>query len=151
MKIRVLRTMVGLAAVLGSLLIASPAQAADGPDSARVYYPGISSGGIVSANLDFVSRTEVVYRNFTVRDVCPGDGRPVRAYIRLWDTSGVYRYSSTAKADTNGCGPDGTNFGTLTARASFAVGRAGLTVCVYTESAGNLRCVYSDGRDNPYT
>jgi hypothetical protein len=116
-----------------------------------VYYPGTSgSGGYVRADIDFTSRTRVVYRNFTVRDVCPGDGRPVQAQLSVVGTDGVRRNLGEWLEDTNGCGPDGTNFGTVTLSAGFNVARAGLRVCVYS-STGNLRCANSAGRDNPYT
>ncbi|GAB3945403.1 hypothetical protein GCM10029976_071100 [Kribbella albertanoniae] len=152
MKASILRAAVGVVAVLGGLLVASPAQAADGPDSVRVRYPSWTSisGGEASATLDFVGEKTVVFRNFKVRDICPGDGRPVRAYMTLWEENAVRRTWDSPKADINGCGGDGTNFGTVTLRTSLTVARAGLTVCVYTNSAGNLRCVYSGGRDNPY-
>lgn len=136
---------------MSGLLVASPAQATDGPDSVRVYYPGTSgSGGYASADIDFLSRTEALYRNFTVRDVCPGDGRPVRAQMSVVDANGIRRNLGPLKADTNGCGPNGTNFGTIRISDVRGVSRAGLRVCVYTESAGTLRCATSVGRDNPY-
>lgn len=152
MKASILRAAVGVVAVLAGLLVASPAQAADGADSVRVRYPSWTSvsGGLATADLDFVNQKKVVFRNFKVRDICPGDGRPVRAYMTLWEPNGVRRTWASPKADTNGCGADGTNFGTVTLETSLTVARAGLTVCVYTNSAGNLRCVYSGGRDNPY-
>ncbi|NEA34986.1 hypothetical protein [Streptomyces sp. SID13031] len=151
MKASVLRAVVGVAAVLSGLLVASPAQAADGPVSARVYYPSPSSGsgGLASANLDFVNRTTVVYRSLKVRDICPGDNRPVFAQMTVLDTNGRLWYVGPAKRDNNGCGPDGTNFGNVTLTSGFVVARAALAVCVYNTSA-TLRCKTSVSRDNPY-
>lgn len=151
MKKRNVGAVTGLAVILGGSLVAAPAQATDGEIGAHVYYPyGEVSGGRATATLDFTSRTTVAYRNFTVRDLCPGDGRPVRARVSWLNTDGT-RGTGTWRADTNGCGPDGTNFGTLTLSSAKPVSRASLTVCVYTTSAGNLRCETSAGRDNPYS
>ena len=149
MKARVLRTVVGVAAVLSGLLVASPAQAADGPVSARVYTEGSSgSGGIASADVDFFSRTGSILFDFTVRDVCPGDNLPVRAYIKLVGTGGEVGLHYVG-ADTNGCGSDGTNFGDIQVNGSAPVAKAGVRVCVYN-STGNLRCKEAF-LDNPYT
>lgn len=151
MKARVLRTVVGLAAVLSGLLVASPAQALDGPDSAQVYFPGFSgSGGYVRADIDFLSPTEVLFRNFSVRDVCPEDGRPVRGRAVATDASGLGTNFGPFVADTNGCGPTGTTPRTFKVTYPRGVAKASLQVCVYTDSTGNLRCVTSVGRDNPY-
>ncbi|GAB3948457.1 hypothetical protein GCM10029976_079660 [Kribbella albertanoniae] len=131
-------------------MIASPAQATDGPASARVFTEGSSgSGGLATASLDFVNRTEVTYRNVTVRDVCPGDNLPVKAYIRLVSTNGDTS-SRYVGSDTNGCGSDGTNFGTVYGSAGFTVAKAGLTVCLYTSTPGEAKCVHGPVRDNPY-
>lgn len=148
MKTRVLRTMVGLAAVLGSLLIASPAQATDGPVTARVYTEGISgSGGIARAYVDFIDRNDIIFRNFTVRDVCPDDNLPVRAYATLMAIDGTVRHYFVG-SDTNGCGSDDTNFGTFRRSVAFTVAKAGVTICVYT-ATGYQRCS-STLLDNQY-
>ncbi|MFC0625952.1 hypothetical protein [Kribbella deserti] len=150
MKTRVLRTVVGLAAVLGSLLVASPAQATNGPASARVYTEGSSgSGGLATASLTFVNASDVTFRNVTVRDVCPGDNRPVKVYIRLVSTLG-HTSSRYVGSDTNGCGSDGTNFGTVYGTAGFTVAKAGLTVCLYTSTPGQEKCVNGAVRDNQH-
>jgi hypothetical protein len=150
-KTRILGAAVGIVAVVGGSLVASPAQATDGFDSARVYYKGDSgSGGYVRADIDFLSRTEVVYRDFTVRDVCPGDGLPVRAQISWRNADGTFADIGSWKADNNGCGPNGTNFGDIRISRPKALAKATLTVCVYDQSIGNLRCATSGGRDNPY-
>ncbi|MFJ9391235.1 hypothetical protein ACIRON_20590 [Nocardioides sp. NPDC101246] len=149
MKTRVLKATVGLAAVLGGLLIAGPAQAADGPVSARVYAEGSSgSGGIARADIDFTSQRGSVFFDFTVRDVCPGDNLPVRAYIKLVGTGGEVGLHYVG-SDTNGCGADGTNFGNISVNGSSPVAKAGVRVCVYN-STGNLRCKEAF-QDNPYT
>lgn len=149
MKMRVLKTAAGLAAALGGLLIATPAQATDGAVSARVYTEGSSgSGGVASADVDFLSRTGTVFWDFTVRDVCPGDNLPVRAYIKFVGTNGSVG-ERLIGADTNGCGSDGTNFGNIRVSGSSDVARAGVKICVYN-SSGNQRCAESL-RDNPHT
>lgn len=149
MKTRVLRTAVGLAAVLGGLLIASPAQASDGPVGARVYTEGSSgSGGAASADIDFFSRTGSIFWDFTVRDVCPGDNLPVRAYIKVVGPNGEVGLHYVG-SDTNGCGSHGTNFGNIEVNGLSSVAKAGVKVCVYN-STGNLRCKESL-RNNPHT
>ncbi|MFC0625951.1 hypothetical protein ACFFGN_17870 [Kribbella deserti] len=149
MKTRVLRTVVGLAAVLGSSLVASPAQADDGPVSVRVYTQGSSgSGGIAKTSVNFLSQTDIHYSNLTVRDVCPGDNLPVRVYVKVVFRDGTSE-NDLAGSDTNGCGSDGTNLGDFRTDSPFAqVAKAGLRVCVYN-SAGNQRCAESL-RSNPY-
>lgn len=149
MKTRILGAAVGIAAVLGSLLVASPAQASDGPDWVRVYYSADLNGGEAQATVDFVSRTVVVWRDFTVQDTCPGDGLPVRARPE-WTYADGTRGVGAWRADTNGCGQDGTNFGDIRISRSKAVARVAMTVCVYSQSEGNLRCATSQGRDNQY-
>ncbi|MFC0627708.1 hypothetical protein [Kribbella deserti] len=149
MKTRVLKAAVGAAAVLGGLMVATPAQATDGPVAAQVYYPGTSgSGGVAKASLDFTSRTRVVYNNLTVRDVCPGDNLPVRAYVEVVFTNGAIRRVNMG-SDTNGCGSDGTNLGDYIATGSSSIAKAGVRVCVYN-STQLLRCKTAF-RDNPYT
>jgi hypothetical protein len=60
-KTRILGAAVAIAAVLGGSLIASPAQATDGFDTARVYYKGDpGSGGYVRADTDSLSQTGAV-------------------------------------------------------------------------------------------
>jgi len=153
MKARVLGALVGVAAVLSGLLVASPAQAADGPVSARVYYPGTSgSGGEASMDLDFTGRADVTLRNIKVRDICPGDGRPVRAVLVVHGTDGSHVAIPPYFSDTNGCGSDGTHFGSRGVGFSggWQIKSLSVKVCVYN-SSGNLKCVTSVSRDNPYT
>ena len=153
MKARALGTLVGVAAVLSGLLVASPAQAADGPISARVYYPGTSgSGGEASMDIDFTGRSNITMRNIKVRDICPGDGRPVRAVLVVHDTDGKSTAIPPYFSDTNGCGSDGTNFGSrgLSLSDGWQFKSVSVKVCVYN-STGNLKCVTSVSRDNPYT
>ncbi|MFI7452388.1 hypothetical protein ACIBQX_33175 [Nonomuraea sp. NPDC049714] len=147
MKTRILGAALGIA-VLSGLLVASPAQATDGVSSARVDYG--SGAGSVRATVDFVSRTKVVFRDFTVRDICPGDNLPVKARFMWTHTDGT---GGTAawKADTNGCGGDGTNFGDFIRTGSKSISRINLEVCVYNRSNGELSCAYSGPRDNQYT
>ncbi|WP_328995556.1 hypothetical protein OG394_13080 [Kribbella sp. NBC_01245] len=91
-------------------------------------------------------------RNLTVRDICPGDGRPVRAVLVVLDTDGKRTTIPPYYSDTNGCGSDGTNFGTygLGLSDGWRIKSVSVRVCVYN-SSGNLKCVTSAGRDNPYT
>ncbi|MFB6718506.1 hypothetical protein ACFCV3_00010 [Kribbella sp. NPDC056345] len=151
MKKRIMGAAVGLAAVLVGSLTAIPAHA-DGFDSARVYYKGDSgSGGYVSATLDFRSKTDVVVKNFTVRDVCPGDGHPVRAQVYWRYPDGGYGdMGKTWKADDNGCGSNGTNFGDFRISRSKGMPRVFVMVCTYTKDHGNLRCASGAGRANDY-
>ncbi|TDD60361.1 hypothetical protein E1263_11310 [Kribbella antibiotica] len=149
MKASVLRAVVGVAAVLSVSLVAGPAQATDGPVSARVYTEGSSgSGGIGSASLTFRSSTVVDYTNLKVRDVCPGDNLPVRVYTKMVYTDGTFE-TDYVGADTNGCGSDGTNLGGFRATSSKRVAKAGVTVCVYN-SVRNLQCKDAF-RDNDHT
>lgn len=114
-----------------------------------MYTEGSSgSGGIARADLDFAGRTVVGVGNMTVRDVCPGDNLPVRAWIKLVGTGGEIG-TYYVGADTNGCGSDGTNFGNFTVTGSHSVAKAGVRVCVYN-STGNLRCKEAF-LDNPHT
>ncbi|MFC0627709.1 hypothetical protein [Kribbella deserti] len=147
MKTRVLKTAVGLAAVLGGLLVASPAQATDGLVSARVYSGSSGGGGIAQAYLDFTSRTRVVHSNVTVRDVCPDDNLPVRAYIKVVLINGTTQ-TRYVGADTNGCGPDGINLGDFVTTGSAPIAKAGVRVCVYNPTR-DLKCAEAF-RDNPY-
>ncbi|MCG5213431.1 Tim44 domain-containing protein [Streptosporangium soli] len=112
MKTRILGAVMGIA-VLSGLLVASPAQARDGVASASVPPYRDLGGGSVRATVDFTSRTRVVVRNFTVRDICPGDNAPVRARF-VWVYTDSTDGSSAWRSDTNGCGSHGTNFGNLT-------------------------------------
>ncbi|WP_432947039.1 hypothetical protein ACQPXM_09860 [Kribbella sp. CA-253562] len=146
---RVLGAVVGIAVLLGGLLVATPAQAVDGLEFVYVGEQWDEPEGRAEAHIDFRSRTSVVFRDFTVRDVCPGDGLPVRARAGWTYTDGSPGVSSW-KADTNGCGPNGTNFGDISHTGSRVVARAWITVCVYRQSGGNVRCETSYGLDNQY-
>jgi hypothetical protein len=112
LKTRMLGAALGIA-VLSGLLVASPAQARDGAASASVPPYRDNGGGSVRATVDFTSRTRVVVRNFTVRDICPGDNTPVRARF-IWVRTDRTDGTSAWRSDTNGCGTHGTNFGNLT-------------------------------------
>ena len=90
-------------------------------------------------------------RNLTVRDICPGDGRPVRAVLVVFGTDGSFANIPQYYSDTNGCGPDGTQFPTVDLAPGFSIKGLSLKVCVYTAAHGNLKCVTSARRDNPYT
>ena len=152
MKARALGALVGVAAVLSGLLMASPAQASSGPVYARVYYPDTSgTGGETSGDLNFLSRSEVRVRYLKVRDICPGDGRPVRAIVVATRTDGSRVNISPYYADTNGCGPDGTQFPTVDLAPGFSIKGLSLKVCVYTAALGNVKCETSIVRYNPYT
>ena len=62
-----------------------------------------------------------------------------RARVEWADADGT-RGAGSWKADTNGCGPGGTNFGDIWHIGSKAVANTWITLCVYTQSGGNLRC-----------
>lgn len=148
MKTRILGAALGIAALSG-LLVPSPAQAKDGVSTARVNPAGAHGGGSVRATVDFVNRKKVVFRNFTVRDICPGDNLPVRARIWWKHTDGTTGYSAW-KWDRNGCSDKGTNFGNVTRSGSKSISK------VYLQVAVNFRpgqWVYdiSPIRDNQYT
>ncbi|MEV5496140.1 hypothetical protein AB0M50_12170 [Nonomuraea fuscirosea] len=149
MKTRMLGAALGIA-VLSGLLVASPAQAKDGVSSARVDPFRGHGGGSVRATVDFVSRTKVRFRNFTVRDICPGDNLPVRARVHWKHTDGTNGRSAW-KSDTNGCGDDGTNFGTITRTGSKSISRVYLEVSVL-DPGGISQRVYklSTSRYNQY-
>nr|WP_238355810.1 hypothetical protein [Kribbella sandramycini] len=117
---------------------------------ARLYYPaGEVKGGEARATVDFRSRKSVVFRDFKVRDVCPGDDLPVRGRVEWVHADGT-RGVGSWKADTNGCGVDGTNFGDIRRTDTKVIVEVMLTVCVYRQSGGNIRCHTSGGRANPY-
>ncbi|MGC4940408.1 hypothetical protein [Kribbella sp. DT2] len=154
MKARALGALVGVAAVLSGLLVASPAQAASGSVYARVYYPNpTGSGGEASADLNFTGRSKVTVRYLKVRDICPGDNRPVRAVVVATRTDGSRVNISPYYSDTNGCGADGTQFPTvkLGLGGGQRIKSLSLKVCVYTAALGNVKCVTSSALHNPYT
>jgi hypothetical protein len=148
LKTRILGAALGIA-VLSGLLVASPAQARDGVSSARVgrlVGPDQDySGGSVRATVDFVSRTRVVFRNFTVRDLCPGDNHPTKGRVWWKHTDGTYGYGAW-KWDRNGCGDDGTNFGNLLRTGTKSISRVYVQVCSGPEDW----CDHSAARFNQY-
>ncbi|MEU8356348.1 hypothetical protein AB0C27_10095 [Nonomuraea sp. NPDC048882] len=148
MKTRMLAAALAIAALSG-LLVASPAQAADGVSSIRIDPSRGDGGASVRTTVDFVSRTKVVFRNTTVRDLCPGDNMPVRARIIWRYTDGTNGYGAW-KSDTNGCGDDGTNFGTSIRTGRKSIQRIFLEVSFVTRSGQRLNA-YSQSRYNQYT
>lgn len=149
MNVRTLGATLGIAA-LSAFCWTAPAQATDGLDSVRVYYPAdAGNGGDVRARIDFVSRTEVIFRDFAVRDVCPGDGLPVRARVEWFYSDGTLG-AGAWRAVTSGCSRESTSFGDIRVSRTRAVTKVRVTVCVYTTSAGNRACANSTGRDNQY-
>ncbi|GGP02809.1 hypothetical protein LDL08_12655 [Nonomuraea glycinis] len=146
MKTRILGAALGIA-VLSGLLVASPAQARDGVSSARIDTARYG-GGSVRATVDFVNRRKVVFRNFTVRDLCPGDNLPVRARAWWRHTDGTNGYGAW-KSDTNGCGDDGTNFGNITRRSTKPIAMVWVEVSVYIRP-GERTTKISKTRDNQY-
>ncbi|MFB4276134.1 hypothetical protein ACBJ59_12640 [Nonomuraea sp. MTCD27] len=140
--------MLGIAALSG-LLVASPAQAADGVSSARVENPDRAGAGYVRTTVDFVSRTRVVFRNFTVRDICPADNHGVRAQMEWTHTDLTTGYSAW-KVDTS-CGSHGTNFGNFVRTGPKPIRVVRVRVCIYKRSGQHLACDYSLSRDNQYT
>ncbi|TMR87906.1 hypothetical protein [Nonomuraea basaltis] len=146
MKTRILAAVMATAALSG-LLVASPAQARDGVSSARVD-PFESAagrdygGGSVRATVDSVSRTKVVFRNFTVRDICPGDNLPIKGRVWWEHTDGTHGYGAW-RSDTNGCGDDGTNFGNITRTGTKSISSVYVQVC-------STYCDHSAARYNQY-
>ncbi|MCG5218063.1 hypothetical protein [Streptosporangium sp. KLBMP 9127] len=142
--------MMGIAVLSGGLLVPSPAQARDGVSSALVRVDtGIDGGGaLVRTTVDFVNRKKVIFRNFTVRDLCPGDNRPVQARA-WWNYADGTTGASAVRKDTNGCGDDGTNFGNITYTGSKAISSVYLEVWLYTGS-GYKRRDFSLYRYNQY-
>ncbi|MFB4285254.1 MULTISPECIES: hypothetical protein [unclassified Nonomuraea] len=149
MKTRMLGAALGIAALSG-LLVASPAQARDDVASAHVNPYRDHGGGSVRAAVDFTSRTRVVFRNFTVRDICPGDNAPVKAQI-VWVHMDGTKGRSAWRSDTNGCGAHGTNFGTITHTGSKHIRKVYLSLRVYARSGGIRAVALSDDEDNEYT
>ncbi|MFB4282326.1 hypothetical protein ACBJ59_44020 [Nonomuraea sp. MTCD27] len=149
MKTRMLGAALAIAALSG-LLVASPAQARDGVSSARVRVDtGIPGGGaLVTTTVDFVNRRKVIFRNFTVRDLCPGDNRPVQARAWWHYTDGTTG-KSAVRTDSNGCGDDGTNFGNITPPSTKGISSVYLEVWLYTGS-GTKRRNISLSRYNQY-
>ncbi|MEJ1105683.1 MULTISPECIES: hypothetical protein [unclassified Kribbella] len=146
MKTRILGAAVGIAAV-GGLLTAVPAQA-EGLTSARVEWR--TGAGSVRTTVDFTSRTRVVFRDFTVRDICPGDNLPVRAEVTWVHTDGSSGVGNR-KADTNGCGPNGTNFGDFIRTGTKPLKYVFVKVCIYRVPDGDLICQAGEAHNNPYT
>ncbi|MET8006559.1 hypothetical protein [Nonomuraea glycinis] len=146
MKTRILGAVLGIA-VLSGLLVASPAQARDGVSSARVNPFGSAegrrySGGTARATVDFRNRTKVIFRNFTVRDLCPGDNFPIKGRV-IWTHTDGTTGSGAWKWDRNGCGDDGTNFGNLTRTGTKAISSIYVQVC-------STYCEHSAARYNQY-
>ncbi|MEV5890002.1 hypothetical protein [Nonomuraea fuscirosea] len=130
MKTRMLAAALGIAALSG-LLVPSPAQAAD--EVAYAYLPPIREdigGGSVRATIGFASQKKIVVRNFTVRDICPGDNAPVKAQV-VWVHRDGTRGSSRWRTDSNGCGTHGTNFGTIARTSHKRIKYAYLSLRVY--------------------
>jgi hypothetical protein len=127
LKTRILGAALAIAALSG-LLVASPAQARDGVSSVRIDPSGGYGGGSVRATVDFRNRTKVTFRNFTVRDICPGDNVPVRARLH-WIHTDRTDGAGAWKWDRNGCGDDGTNFGTFTRTGTKSISKIRLEVC----------------------
>ncbi|MEV4175123.1 hypothetical protein [Nonomuraea sp. NPDC049709] len=144
MKTRILGAALGIA-VLSGLLVASPAQARDGVASASVPPYRDLGGGSVRATVDFVSRKKVVVRNFTVRDICPGDNAPVKARF-VWVHTDSTTGSSAWRKDTNGCGSHGTNFGNITRTGTKPIRKVYLHLEV-----GTRAFALSAVQDNQYT
>jgi hypothetical protein len=126
LKTRILGAALGIA-VLSGLLVPIPAQARDGAASASVPPYRDLGGGSVRATIDFTSRKRVVVRNFTVRDLCPGDNAPVSARF-TWVHTDSTTGSSAWRSDTNGCGDHGTNFGNLTRTGTKSIRKVYLHV-----------------------
>ncbi|GAA1637549.1 hypothetical protein GCM10009733_038300 [Nonomuraea maheshkhaliensis] len=146
MKTRTLGAALAIA-MLSGLLVASPAQARDGVTSGRTQRPS-GGNGYARATVDFVSRTKVVFRNFTVRDLCPGDNLPVKARIVWKYTTGSWHTGAWRK-DTNGCADKGTNFGNVTLSRSRAISAVTLELCVYNKNS-DFHCVNTTTRYNQY-
>ncbi|MCG5216526.1 hypothetical protein [Streptosporangium sp. KLBMP 9127] len=149
MKTRILAAALAIAALSG-LLVASPAQARVDVVSAHVNPQRGHGGGSVRAAFDFVNRTKVVFRNFTVRDICPGDHAPVKAQI-IWVYMDGTKGSSAWRSDTNGCGAHGTNFGTITHIDRKHIRKIYLSLRVYDRSGEIFAIAISDSEDNEYT
>jgi hypothetical protein len=135
---------VGLAAIIGT----TPALAADGHVYNKQVTPGhTDAGASAAADLDFRSTTSVIYNNFVVNDVCPGDGYRVfgRAVAVLSDGSVAY---GTNHYDTGGC-ESGSWTGTgLGFNTSKRIVKAGVQACVDLGSTN--ACATPTYRDNPY-
>ncbi|MFI7455766.1 hypothetical protein ACIBQX_50500 [Nonomuraea sp. NPDC049714] len=112
------------------------------PESVRCPYRDYS-GGTVRATVDFRNRTKVIFRNFTVRDLCPGDNFPTKGRIWWKHTDGTTGYGAWGW-DRNGCGDDGTNFGNLTRTGTKAISS------VYVQVCSADWCDHSAARFNQY-
>lgn len=135
----------GLAAIAGTM----PASAADGHVYNKEVTPGhTTAGASAAADLVFKSTTKVIYNNFTVNDVCPGDGYRVfgRAVAVLSDGSTIH---GTNHYDTGGC-ESGAWKSTvpLPLNTSKRIVKAGVQACVDLGST-NV-CASPTYRDNPH-
>ncbi|GAB2651400.1 hypothetical protein [Kribbella swartbergensis] len=146
--IRALGIAVGSAALLSVGL--TPAMAADGHVYARVYtYPsGGTSGGETDADLNFTAARSVTYNNWTINDVCPGDGYRVIARARAQLRNGTFAngvwHEDDGLCESDEWGPyDGKELNT-----SGDIMKAGLQVCV--DLGDTLKC-HAEFRDNPHT
>jgi hypothetical protein len=147
LKTRILGAALAIAALSG-LLVASPAQARDGVSSARVENPDRAGAGYVRTTVDFTSRTRVVFRNFTVRDICPADNHGVWAQVQWTHTDGTTGRGAWKK-DTS-CGSHGTNFGNILRTGTKSISKVLVTVCITKRSGSHLACAYSLSRYNQY-
>lgn len=142
---RLLRTGVVLvAAAFAATLAAAPAQAVDGKVYARVF-TGAESGGSASSYLNFTGKRSMVFGDFHVNDICPGDGKPVsgQAVVRFMDGT---KWTGPRHWDDTTCDSGyGVDFGNLPFNSSKRIKAAWVRVC-----AGD-RCSASNHRDNGHT
>ncbi|WP_432943669.1 hypothetical protein ACQPXM_00805 [Kribbella sp. CA-253562] len=110
----------------------------------------VRHAGSVRTTVDFTSATRVVFKDFTVRDICPGDNLPVRGRASWVLTDGTTGASSW-KVDSNGCGGDGTNFGDIVYSGGKRVASVIVMVCILRTNGTTLACNGSAYRDNQYT
>ncbi len=139
----------GAATVLaagGAFVAAGTAHATDGDVYARVYTTG-ESGGSTRSYLDFTGARTMVFRDFIVNDICPGDGIPVsgQGMVKFMDGTvwtGPKHWDDTTCDSTS----SGVDFGDLPfSTDSHQIKEAWVRVCA------NGQCAASQHRDNPYT
>jgi hypothetical protein len=145
-----LRTAIGVGAVgLTAVIGTTPALALDGHVYNKEITPGhTDAGASAAADLKFGSTTHVTYTNFTVNDICPGDGYRVfgRAAAVLSDGSTIY---GAKHYDEGGCDSAAwKSTDPLYLDTSKRIVKAGIQACVDLGSTN--ACATPTYRDNPH-
>lgn len=143
-----LRAVIGVGAVaLVSIAGAMPASA-NGDVYSKAVTPGQSTAGAsAKAHVVFTGARTLTYDNFTVNDVCPGDGYRAMGQAVVRYTDGT-TYYGPAHFDTGGC-ESGTWSDDLPFSGSKNVLWAGVRACV--DLGSTYSCASANYVYNQYT